>query len=103
MIRFVQSDDGKHLDPVYRGKNPAAVNSLSFRPLPADYNGAWFVACTSEKQTCHIFLVKFAEADKQEKKNISTISSVLGFFAPSIQYFKCEGSFAKFKIPASSN
>lgn len=65
-------------------------------------SSGWFLACVSEKGTCHVFTVKIGDGEFQQESTISTASWIMSYIVPSVKYFKTEGSFAKFHIGVHS-
>ena len=108
LIRVFNTANGTQLHELRRGSDKAEIISLAI-----DKNRR-FLACSSDKQTIHIYSLAGEKASKKESKSdeskedkkhespeIKNQTSVLSIFKGIIPYFDSEWSFAQFRIPDS--
>jgi WD40 repeat protein len=99
LIRIYRTSDSMLIQELRRGSEKAEIYSIAF-----DINSK-YLACSSDRGTIHIFVLKNEENNnnnEERKENLkSAIGSFLSFFNVKNEYLNSEWSFAQFKIPST--
>ena len=98
LIRIYRTSDSMLIQELRRGSEKAEIYSIAF-----DINSK-YLACSSDRGTIHIFVLKNDNNNNNEEKgeNLkSTFGTFLSFFNVKNEYLNSEWSFAQFKIPSS--